>query len=233
MPPKSWPHSLSVALKKWCDDNDYANRTNLARDLKIKETSWHHIIRGDMIATDIEIYARIFVKTNLPEADPRTLPPIYRFGIEKPRAWSEAEFSRWLAAKAPTKSSKPVKRPSSSSPSMVGLTVGALLGGRVEEIVNALAAQLGDQVADVVVARLALETKLQADTQQQGDIGTFAKALLREFKRYMRGSSADRDALMKAHGRILQDLYSDLRKLTAPAAQREEAIDMQKGVDDL
>lgn len=75
-PVTPWANALSIALKVWCDNNGYKPRITLASELGITRNAWDHITRGDTIIgdTDPDIYARIYQKTLLPEADPRKIP---------------------------------------------------------------------------------------------------------------------------------------------------------------
>lgn len=95
-----WAEELAEMLKLWCDENGFEVRTMFAREIGLPTHAWQTLLSGRSY-TNPEIYAKIFVKTGLSEADPRTLPPRTRFIpstkklIDMPRAWTEEQFELW------------------------------------------------------------------------------------------------------------------------------------------
>lgn len=105
-----WAQQLAVNLRQWCAENGYPVRLVLAKEIDLSESAWRHVIRGDTIAADPEIYAKVYHRTGLLEADPRTVPPL-RFAVrtkpgvynEKSRSFTEEQWQNWLASKEASK----------------------------------------------------------------------------------------------------------------------------------
>lgn len=96
-----WQNALAEAVKEWCDTHRYHPRNKLAKELDIKNERWSRIAAGSGI-TDPETYAKIYVRTGLSQADPRTIPPMFKLipgtgqYMDVARAWTDAQYQRWL-----------------------------------------------------------------------------------------------------------------------------------------
>lgn len=100
----SWARNLALALRAWCDSNDYFPRNKLRDELGLTDVQWSIIAAGsrNTAVSDISAYARIYRRTGLDLADPRKIPPRTRHvppdrSILEPRGWSEEEYQKWLA----------------------------------------------------------------------------------------------------------------------------------------
>lgn len=98
-----WAHELAEALRSWCNSSGYIPRTALADELDIPKQQWGTaIITGNSIVQQVEYYACIHLRTDLPQADPRTIPPrtirIPKTGATMfvQRAWPEEQWQKWL-----------------------------------------------------------------------------------------------------------------------------------------
>lgn len=105
-----WAVALSEALRKWCIENGYVPVNRLAHELGIVEHRWQLIIGGKGIAEgggkrgekkDETIYARLYLRTGLPECDPRTIPPrksyVPKTGsyVDRVRAWTDGQLASY------------------------------------------------------------------------------------------------------------------------------------------
>lgn len=118
----AWAKALAAALKRWLKENGYKFGSQLANELKIKQTIWKHIQGGGAVSTP-DVYARIFRRTHLAEADPCALPPRRRHVpkqgiVEETRAWTLAQYRNWLSkqgrapeGKTPPTVAKPAEGP--------------------------------------------------------------------------------------------------------------------------
>lgn len=98
-----WASRLTSALKRWCKDKSYVSFHKLADDLGLVTTGspWRAISSGRNIVEKIDptLYARIFLWTELTEADPRKIPPRKFKGVgesAKDRAWTANRYQSWL-----------------------------------------------------------------------------------------------------------------------------------------
>lgn len=96
-----WSRALSLALKAWLRKEGYTPAKRLATELGIDSSTWGRIASGSGITQKKEVYAKIFARTGLREADPRSVPPIV---ITLPRggetirsiSMEESEFQEWM-----------------------------------------------------------------------------------------------------------------------------------------
>lgn len=105
-----WAVALSEALRKWCRENGYVPVNRLAHELGIVEHRWQLIIGGKGIAEgggkrgekkDETIYARLYLRTGLTQADPRTIPsrksyvPKTKSHVDRVRAWTDGQLASY------------------------------------------------------------------------------------------------------------------------------------------
>lgn len=244
-----WAVQLAGSLKRWSEENGYQYLNSLAEELQILPTTWKHMAAGDMIANDVTIYARIYLRTGLPEADPRSIPPRLNFDVKEkkyseiPRAWSEEQYQIWLSGQGKretggkenptlqTVSEKSVtKRPktqgSTPKPMIAVEPKVELTPGRmVDNLIEALGREIGRSVAEELKGIL---LPRQPETGVSGGITSQADALLKGLNLYLNGTPADRDQLTAKHGKVLGPLYVALKLLVLSGGEREKAIEEQK-----
>jgi len=103
---KVWAKDLADVLKRWCEVHGYDVQKRLAEELSIPIAAWERIMRGRSVIgkADPQAYAKIYIRTGLPEADPRGIPPRAKKipvgegmkSIEVSRAWSGDKYFAWL-----------------------------------------------------------------------------------------------------------------------------------------
>lgn len=100
-----WAIDLSRALYKWFPTSKYSTIIQMGQALGVSQDTIRHIFAGNIIAKNAEIYARIFVESGIPEADPCRIPPLAKRlpnGAKTilRRAWTEEEYLTWLNKEA-------------------------------------------------------------------------------------------------------------------------------------
>lgn len=179
-PKQKWAVNLAQALQKWCDEHGYKPRSGFGRELKIPQTQWQHIISGSMISGDPAIYARIFVKTGLSEANPCRIPPrnvkLPRGGsAEVIRAWNNDQLQEWLqknqqevpgpergqvtekgvqaAVSSARKAETRTAIPQATKPAeeRPRISTGGLMGRFIDSLVDSIGEQIGRRAASIIV----------------------------------------------------------------------------------
>lgn len=99
--------TLSQKLRAWREERKsrFPTLTHLGNALEIPAPRWKSILEGRSLSSksdDTEAYAKIFVATQIPESDPRTLPAFRRLMGERVLstvevAWSPSRYDKWLA----------------------------------------------------------------------------------------------------------------------------------------
>lgn len=231
-----WTRKLSEALRNWCDRNGYRTRNVLAQELSIRRSIWESIIIGKSVASDVEIYARIFLKTGLPEANPTTVPDhskvLPRDGrrIFIHRAWTQEQFENWkkrqsrasqpLVAAVAAGSQREEKKevlPSALPPSSP-TTAGGILDAFIE--------RFADQVSQRVAERLGERSTIQ----QPLELRFLAVQLANHLKSYLNAGPEQRDELIRKYQTELREVWTALHPLMLPPDQREQSIRMTREV---
>jgi hypothetical protein len=246
-----WAGRLTSALKKWCQDNGYSAFHLLADDLGINTSSsaWRAISSGRNIVEKVDhtLYARIFLWTNLPEADPTTIPDRKYRGVApnvQRRAWTKGRFNKWLESKEASdlnakrherfkdllpldmESTHGEMETTSMPPSDLPPSVGNFLGIQIDVLINLLANQLWQRFSPEIED---LFQKMLADNSQGGRVGVsntgdLAKALLESLQPVIEGTPADRDRLVEQFREELRALLVKIEVLTQPREKREQSI---------
>lgn len=212
-----WGLRLAGALRKWCDQHACYPRNKLATELGIGVPQWTAIITGNSVVekADPTVYARLFLRTGLEEADPRSISPrdvrLPKGGfIAKERAWTEEKWQEWLAAQrrkkfqgaVSTAKDEPAEEelgPVATTPVGAQQSVGMLLGTFVDGLLAALSTQLGREIASLlaeqVAARMIEEIRL---------------ALRHEPQQGFKGARVSSESLHDI-GQIAQRLYAALQ----------------------
>lgn len=97
----SWAAVLSTALQEWFSHTTYQSIAQLAHELDISESILRHIFRGSAISDKPEVYAKIFAKTSLSQADPTTIPPrVFTLPGGSTttvlRSWTKEQYKKWV-----------------------------------------------------------------------------------------------------------------------------------------
>lgn len=101
---KKWVEDLAFALQVYLDEHDeIKSRTQLGKLVGIEERTIQNIVAGDKVfSNNTELYAMIFDKLGIPEADPTTIPVFESFDASKhnlrtvkPLAWSDEKLQQW------------------------------------------------------------------------------------------------------------------------------------------
>lgn len=251
-----WAGRLTSVLKKWCQDNGYTAFHLLADDLGINTSgsAWRAISSGRNIVEKVDptIYARIFLWTNLFEADPTAIPDRKHRGATvnaTKRAWTANRYQNWLRsneAKAlqVKKAHKWVTTDSESGSQASNAraefettqmpasnfqsqhTLGTFLGIQVDIWLNILADQLWQRLSPEFENLL---QKMLADNSQSkrigvSDTGDLAKALLESLRPVIEGTPTDRDRLVEQFREELRALLVKIEVLTQPRDKREQSI---------
>lgn len=238
-----WAVRLSEALKQWCPRNGYLPMNRLAAELDIPPGVWTNISAGASIAENTTIYARLFLLTHLPEADPRTIPPRKQFipksrmYIDHVRAWTEEEWQDWLTPQSSAKETTPAPadEESTSPPSppptySPDLTVGGILGQGVDTLLTRIAEQIGSQVASIVSRELTHEEpQTPPPTPREWTVRELLTELYYQLEPYKTRSRADMEKELGKQ--TLQDigvLLNLLNILTLSDTKRQEALRLGK-----
>lgn len=216
---RKWASNLARALRQWCDENGFTPRVKLADQLRIERSIWARIITGRSIAEDSDIYARIYLFTNLPHSDPTKIPPLVRntLGVysEEKRAWDEKRFSAWLRKHSTDGSSHTTQ----DNANFVARQESRL----AVQPIDILNLSLG-QLIDMIAVRI---------SQQQGSVVQHETTtvhelivkLLEALQPVISGSSEDRDVFEKENRPELGQLAILLDILTQqPPSKREFAL---------
>ncbi len=228
-----WAEKLAAVLREWCTINQYMPRKLLAQELGILDNNWKHIVVGDGLTDDISIYARLHVRTELAEADPRTVPPkaLYAprglYYYERAYAWTEHEYTLWLnrhgySLPREVQTSVPV---TDELPDIRTLFEQLLLDPLAQRIVRALEPRLlkamGSAIGD------------KHPTAQSDDVGVLADKLYNALVAYVEGTPEERDQLMAKYGKThLARVYSLLRDLSLPPDDREQALKVNQTISE-
>jgi hypothetical protein len=98
---ETWRTRLSIALQRWCEQNGYSVLKVLADELEVSYRILGGVVHGVNIARG-DVYAKIFFRTGLLEADPRRIParvmatPKSSKKIIVSLAWKEGQWQDWL-----------------------------------------------------------------------------------------------------------------------------------------
>lgn len=226
---KQWSQAFASALRNWCRDNGYTSFSKLKAELGIPDGSWKHLLdnRGGVVG-DVTVYARLYVRTGLPEMDPRTIPPRVRYAArvgrysEGKRVCTDQEYEKWRKGYQPpptlVEGEPPpdevipftaVVRQPKAEPQTVGALVDRFLANSEERI-----------------ARRVVEM-LRQDREESGDIGELADRLFRALEKYLDGTPEDRDRLMAKFGKThLSRVFSVLRDLSSE--DRETVLQLNR-----
>jgi len=228
---KEWAQLLAISLDDWCKENGMIPKTVLRDELGIKEGVWKHITAGNSI-TNAGIYARIFKRTDLPEADPRTIPPrgirTPRTGriTHKARAMTEEEWQTWLSDHPPGTSlheTKPPTKPPVAEGNRMKASPPTATGGRTREYRRVIQRRFDtmlEQVLSEVIPR-------HPDPQDHGSIDELIWALKRVFEQLGRMDVSVRTQFADAHGRTLAVILPYLEAYTLPdEKKREQALSL-------
>lgn len=106
---RQWAETLRDELREWLNANGYGTGMQPATDfmdqLEIPYRVWQGIVsptKPNISISNMEVYARLFVRTCLASADPRTIPPMpkklpgNRGFTTVEVAWSEEQWQRWV-----------------------------------------------------------------------------------------------------------------------------------------
>lgn len=171
---EEWASSLSDKLQDWLPKHGYRTTTKLADELGIPKANFGRICRGEAIAEgpghgrekyDGRVwYAKIHLWTQLPEADPKSIPdkliktPQGVLAAPIPRRWSEEEHQRWLEspeaeellAKKNARFKREMVMESVAAPQQAesSETVGSFIGAFIDDLINRGADQIAHKLLE-------------------------------------------------------------------------------------
>lgn len=238
-----WAEGLSEALEKWCKRNGYSPRTTLCQELDIPKEAWGRISSGANVVTDIELYARLFLKTRLSESDPRTVPARPRGNIaDKLRAWSTKEYQDWLDSLD--------ENPPGWYKRMHGDEYAVVQNHKTNEKVEEMATvrpiqkdspSLGffDTLIESMIekaaergAQKALQEMSRNSASSKDVIGSMINKLYNEAFKKLNGTVEERDELYDNHGTAMLRLINQLLLLTRqPSEERERYIQLDEEIN--
>lgn len=239
-PPKpEWAVNLSKALDTWCLENGYRVKTMLADELEIPRKEWDPISAGDSIVSNVESYAKIFQKTGLAEADPRSIAPRHMYipktgqYMDKSRAWTEEEWQTWLSNQSKPSEPRPVVGQNSSSTPTVPESQKVInaerpktpegafptAGNIVDQLVNAL----GHQIAQVIREDL---WSMGATGSREEDAGRLMVKLTGKLKDMHAATREERELFIGRYGIQLGNLHAVLDPFIRDPDDRERAVEL-------
>lgn len=192
-PKPEWAERLSRVLDEWCKNHRYFTKSRLGAELNIPKVIWGRISSGASVVNDVENYAKLWLRTDLQEANPETIPSYNRpvpsgRSVEVARAWKSGELNKWLKspeadrirklkadAEAETKS-RPEPIVAAQPPAVptkevvsAGQTIGSMLDGIIAVFARQMAEQMGDTIASKIASAIAdqLTPLMEQLTQQQ------------------------------------------------------------------
>lgn len=223
-----WKKKLSRALKNWCEAEGYERPSILADELNIEITAWQRISSSRSIIQDIAVYAKIFLYTDLSEADPQKIPPrIYtmpgKFASEKKLAWSRGEYRKWLRTKVAREllEKKKVRWLTPELQQKLPDTAGSIIGNIIDQLIGLLS----DQISFELLASLKKELSISGTKDTVSDLSS---RLLAALDPYMNGTSQDRDRLVSEHKEAMANLLIALDVLTQGSKKREQSLKTYK-----
>lgn len=206
--------ALSVAIKRYAQKSGYRHANQMAAEVDINRSSWDHLAAAqNPIPT--ELYARIFHRFGIPEADPRLVPLEHRKRAFQP--WTEDRWQRWLREEGPKYKQgavaeiQPAPASPPAPPTEVKKPPSRLLEGPLPPT-KSMAEAVLEQLADLVADRLAVRGQTfpqpePARLETAGDIGYHADALYKALVKVKDGSVADRNRAYEEYrfelGRLL------------------------------
>lgn len=262
-PKPLWAKSLAEALGIWCSENGYLRKIDFAEELKIPPNVWKHISAGDGITGDSDptVYARLFLKTALPQADPRLIPAkkIFmpksgQYG-EIVRAWTDESYKNWLlTSEAQAIQANLSKRESllniQTSPAlqqgmltMEEILLGLIMRGVNEanlEILKLLeASQESLAKIETGIRLLQVSTPLSKKSvfstkggfPDSSEIDWLVAQLLDKLHLALSGTSEDRDKMGNLYGKSVGKLLKLINALTYTGDERERAVSGQRFID--
>lgn len=140
-----WAVAFAHAVYGWLA-KQHMDGAELALQLDIPFNTWYHAVAANTI-TRPEYYARIFCRTGLAAADPRTIPPRKSGGTEIVRAWSETQWQSWLTENQQLYQAD-VPQSFASSSQITKALPNTFSGAQISELIAALSAMLQDTLSD-------------------------------------------------------------------------------------
>lgn len=225
-----WSNVLAEKLRKWCEFNGYIPRSKLADELGIPRDKWKHIIVGPGIGNDVAIYACLYLRTGLTEADPRMVPPRVRYAARKGhyyadrRAWADQEYENWKKDYQPPppltgSSKKTAKSTVPPAPKEMAQEVLPSNGtGREPEAEPQTLGAFLDRFLAIQEERIASRVveALRQEREDGGDIGKQLDRVFHSLVKYLDGTPEDRDRLMAQYGKThISRVFSLLRDLSS------------------
>lgn len=167
-----WARTLSKVLNEWLRENGYKTKIMLGQELGVGQEEWFNVMRGRSLLGNKAVYAKLYLRTRLKEADPRTIPTRTRkaFGtvIQQSPGWTQEDWQDWINSPEGTSFSEEWPEETSSLESLSSLiskefvsdpetismppfdfsqSLGAVVGTQVDIWINLLAKQLTEQIS--------------------------------------------------------------------------------------
>lgn len=224
---EKWANNLAVALSGWWPSHGYESGADLARELDIPDSAWNRISAGQAIVgkADPEAYAKIHVRTGLPQADPRTIPPRLKKVPTKDepswieRAWSEGKYIAWLAELKG-------KEHNLSKYAQARLAYIHMKLIAPPDILQILTEQIAQAHTPPALPASGVETEPRVATDPDIDAAArTARKLFRLLWDFLWSKEPQaRDQLLQYARNELADLYYALETLTTQPGMREDAV---------
>lgn len=191
-----WAFNLSTGLKSWLPEHGYRTSVQLAEELEIPRRTFRHMYQGTGIMTgegrgeqkhDGRIYyARLYLWTELTEADPRHIPdrliriPSSDNVLTKSRSLSEDEYQQWVESPEAqgllAKRNDRFKRETIMEQSTilqhpelsqsVGFVIGPIIDVLLDRVTSQIAQKLTDSPQIAELAKMITALRSAIDRQQ-------------------------------------------------------------------
>lgn len=178
-----WKTNVAKALKKWARENGLKYTSQVAEGTSVPQKTFHHVVSGNTI-TEAKYYAALYLKTGLPELDPRTLPPRKRITRGKVhmerRAFTEDEWQNWLKKHSGQNAPRTIQ-PSQKEPlsfqqteATVGNLLDMMLSRLSQQIARSVQEQLSGGLVDEIVNEVAqvVERSIKSSSEQRSRSST-------------------------------------------------------------
>ena len=235
---EGWATKLRDDLIHWAKEQGFESLTQLAHEFgyKPRDAGWRSLTTGGSIATDTTLYAKLYKRTNLSSADPRTIPPKYvarRNGgfTLIPRAWTDEDWNDWIMRNDANDS---VVSASTANDSDDFRSLAARLASVEAQLAQLVSSGnridgnlLWDLLLTPIISRIAEGVRGELGSKQDSAVDPISDTitlLLKLLMPVVEGSRAGRDLFAQQYGRQAADLGTLLTALVHPNVDTREVM---------
>lgn len=238
----SWAEKLANAIKPWCDNNGYPVRTQFSNKMGFKVHQWASILGGRTYQDDVSVYAKIYVVTDLEEANPTTIPPkigtVPRTGVHYPvkRKWEPEELEAWK--KSPEgrhfiNSVRPMVLNNTDIPTSIELVEIAEKSTSDNEnfslspLARLIAGELKPDILAIFDRFVSEQSgKIYVGAKAPVDIRTAIQTLVKELQKVANQGTSSSTQFANMYGQILSELFPLVEGFSIPSEKaREEFLE--------